>query len=587
MKFNNNDGASALEESATPPSITICMVEVHIGMILSVLLRILIPFAIVCLSMQTMIDPIQNIFKHAEHPAPRQSSNVSSGNVLQRFLHDSIDNCGDDLISKTFWNSSIHQEPVPASPRPSSRNERGESLPPADNEPTLSALTASASCSSISASTSWIRDVSSLSMTCENSRETNLPADHDKTIAQTARIYSCASANMCAANHGSTISAKITKGWFMRVCNPLHHQKRGAVGENSTKDGSSRIRSYFPSKPTMGQPSTTQQSTFPSAALSSSQSPGLITWVDGELITLRRTKSTSPANENTTSSTTLHEFGLIAQVTTSELISLYVNSPCACTVDVLSGNEYFATLSQMPFTLYNLYWPAGSYTPGGRLASIILSKVLPIVYNEPIEDPSLTVCLTVIAPSAILILDFILSTKTLVCTYDSTTTMPTNLVPVPSHTSSKYHITQNPEVLRRTREKCYGRICPDASVTYDPTNINLKQSLAQKRFPIQTYFLPVNAHNPSHGRPDSTYNNANDTIATKLAAEYTTSDARQQICTDNGNTISYQASSPAPPPFDTLAYHNKEHTNSIPAPPLDQALAYQQLEQLPLSTQNV
>ena len=47
MKFNTNDGASALEESATPPSITICMVEVHIGMILSVLLRIVVPFVIV------------------------------------------------------------------------------------------------------------------------------------------------------------------------------------------------------------------------------------------------------------------------------------------------------------------------------------------------------------------------------------------------------------------------------------------------------------------------------------------------------------------------------------------------------------
>ena len=151
---------------------------------------------------------------------------------------------------------------------------------------------------------------------------------------------------------------------------------------------------------------------------------------------------------------------------------------------------------------------------------------------------------------------------------------------------NQYHNTQNPEVLRRTREKCYGRICPDASVTYDPTNINLKQSLAQKRFPIQTYFLPVNAHNPSHGRPDSTYNNANDTIATNLAAEYTTSDARQRICNDNGNTISYQASSPAPPPVNDSAYRNNEQTNPIPAPPLDQALAYQQLEQLPLSTQN-
>ena len=60
-----------------------------------------------------------------------------------------------------------------------------------------------------------------------------------------------------------------------------------------------------------------------------------------------------------------------------------------------------------------------------------------------------------------------------------------------SSSFNQYHDTQNPEVLRRTRGKCYGQICPDASVTYDPTNINLKQSLAQKRFPIrqQTIFI--------------------------------------------------------------------------------------------------
>ena len=100
MKFNNNDGASALEESTTPTSITICLVGVH--MILFVLLRILILFAIVCLSMQTMIDPIQNIFTHAEHPALRQSSKMLSGNALQRFPHDSIDNRGEDLMSTTI-----------------------------------------------------------------------------------------------------------------------------------------------------------------------------------------------------------------------------------------------------------------------------------------------------------------------------------------------------------------------------------------------------------------------------------------------------------------------------------------------------
>ena len=47
MKFDNNDGASALEESATPPP---CL-GVHIGMILPVLLRILILPAIVLVSL--------------------------------------------------------------------------------------------------------------------------------------------------------------------------------------------------------------------------------------------------------------------------------------------------------------------------------------------------------------------------------------------------------------------------------------------------------------------------------------------------------------------------------------------------------
>ena len=55
MKFtNNNDGASALEEAATPSP---CL-GAHIGMILPVFLRILILFAIVVVFLQTMIDPI-------------------------------------------------------------------------------------------------------------------------------------------------------------------------------------------------------------------------------------------------------------------------------------------------------------------------------------------------------------------------------------------------------------------------------------------------------------------------------------------------------------------------------------------------
>ena len=159
MKFtNNNDGASALEKSATPSP---CL-GAHIGMILPVFLRILILFAIVLVFLQTMIDQNsfdteaedQNISIHAGHPALRQSRKMSSGTALKRFPYDSIENRRNDLFSTTFWDSSIHQEPVPASPRPSSRNERGENLPPANNESKLSAPTASAGCSSKFASAS-------------------------------------------------------------------------------------------------------------------------------------------------------------------------------------------------------------------------------------------------------------------------------------------------------------------------------------------------------------------------------------------------------------------------------------------------
>ena len=83
---------------------------------------------------------------------------------------------------------------VPASPRPSSRDGRGGNFPPAENELELTALSASASCSSKSASTSWILDVSSLSMAREKSRATTSPADHGSPWA---------SANTGAADHGS------------------------------------------------------------------------------------------------------------------------------------------------------------------------------------------------------------------------------------------------------------------------------------------------------------------------------------------------------------------------------------------------
>ena len=68
--------------------------------------------------LQTMIGPLQNNFTHAGHPALRQSSKMSSGTVLLRFPHDTID------------------ESVPAC----------KLFPFADDE-------------SMSASTSWIRDV--------------------------------------------------------------------------------------------------------------------------------------------------------------------------------------------------------------------------------------------------------------------------------------------------------------------------------------------------------------------------------------------------------------------------------------------
>ena len=119
MKFtNNNDGASALEESATPSP---CL-GAHIGMILPVFLRILILFAIVLVFLQTMIDrnsfdteaEDQSISIHAGHLALRQSRKISSGTAPQRFPYGSIENRRNDLFSTTFWDSSFRQEPVPA-----------------------------------------------------------------------------------------------------------------------------------------------------------------------------------------------------------------------------------------------------------------------------------------------------------------------------------------------------------------------------------------------------------------------------------------------------------------------------------------
>ena len=268
-------------------------------MILPVFLRILILFAIVLVFIQTMIDlsslnteaEDQNISIHARHPALWQSKKMSSGTALQRFPYDSINNRGDDnLASKFFREPSIRQEPVPAlahacttpphddpsfetmvvdgkrggegkvyspaghgsvfpfvpaSPRRSSRDGRGGNFPPAEYELELTALTAIASCLSKSASTSWILDVSSLSMTREKSRGTTSPADHGRPWA---------SANTGAADHGSKISAKIPL-CLMRVCDALHN-KRGAEGRNLFP-GTLTVpgRNYFLSKPTTGRTS--------------------------------------------------------------------------------------------------------------------------------------------------------------------------------------------------------------------------------------------------------------------------------------------------------------------------------------------
>ena len=152
--------------------------------------------------LQTMIGPLQNNFTHAGHPALRQSSKMSSGTVLLRFPHDTID------------------ESVPAC----------KLFPFADDE-------------SMSASTSWIRDVSSLSITCENCLSSKREEEYYFLIASnelglTTTSSSYASAYYSSADHGSGISTKIKKGWFMHAYNTLHQ------------------RSYFLSKSTMWHPST-------------------------------------------------------------------------------------------------------------------------------------------------------------------------------------------------------------------------------------------------------------------------------------------------------------------------------------------
>ena len=119
MKFNDHIGASALEGSTTLPPVR---TGVPNSPILPVLLRILIQFAIVCLSLQMMIDSYedQNISAHAKphDMALRRASGMSSGTTAaqQRFLHDSIDfrdarNClhaRDDPFTKRGGEGSVY-----------------------------------------------------------------------------------------------------------------------------------------------------------------------------------------------------------------------------------------------------------------------------------------------------------------------------------------------------------------------------------------------------------------------------------------------------------------------------------------------
>ena len=96
---------------------------------------------------------------------------------------------------------------------------------------------------SMSASTSWFRDVSSLSITCENCLSSKREEEYYFLIASnelglTTTSSSYASAYYSSADHGSGISTKIKKGWFMHAYNTLHQ------------------RSYFLSKSTMWHPST-------------------------------------------------------------------------------------------------------------------------------------------------------------------------------------------------------------------------------------------------------------------------------------------------------------------------------------------
>ena len=437
-------------------------------MILPVFLRILILFAIVLVFLQTMIDQNsfdteaedQNISIHAGHPALRQSRKMSSGTALQRFPYDSIENRRNDLFSTTFWDSSFRQEPVPAlahactnpahddpsfetmvvdakrggegkvyspadhgsvfpcvpaSPRPSSRDGRGENFPPAENELELTALTASASCSSKSASTSWIRDVSSLSITCENCLSSKRDEEYYFLIASnelglTTTSSSYASAYYSSADHGSGISTKIKKGWFMHACNTLH-QKRG----NSTKDGPSRIRSYFLSKSTMWHPST--NISLQNVELGTNVSPQNVelgTNVSPQNVELgtdvipqnfELDNNVSPANIelDTIFSPTDDEYDLTALTATG------CSYASANALRHQQGEEETTSPSS---AVFSMIWPCI------RLANRSMSSSLAIIAPNDAQSE---------VASAILILDFILSTTTLVRTRYSVTTTPTSV----------------------------------------------------------------------------------------------------------------------------------------------------------------
>ena len=114
MKPDHDLDRISLQEESNPPPPT-CL-GVHVSIIYPVLLRTLILFAIVCMSIWTMIDlnssaEDQHISIHAEPSALRHSDEISSGTALRRFRHNSFYLFfGRYMVSKTAYKVSIHEE---------------------------------------------------------------------------------------------------------------------------------------------------------------------------------------------------------------------------------------------------------------------------------------------------------------------------------------------------------------------------------------------------------------------------------------------------------------------------------------------